>query len=73
MKWRKNMSLISEKDQETLQKLFEELEGDVVKAGGNASRLRTGRPGITNSTKHLQDHADGQTPARRRQARMSER
>jgi hypothetical protein len=44
-----------------------------VKAGGNASRLRSGRPGITNSTKHFQDNADGQTPARRRQARMSER
>jgi alkyl hydroperoxide reductase subunit AhpF len=30
MKWRKHMSLISEKDQQTLQKLFEELEGDVT-------------------------------------------
>ena len=44
-----------------------------VKADGNTSRLRIGRPDTTNLRKHFQEKADGQTPTRRRQARVSER
>lgn len=45
----------------------------IVKAGGSASRLRTGRPGTTNSKEEKERNADEQTPVELHRENMSQR
>jgi hypothetical protein len=46
---------------------------DDVKAGGNASRLRIGRPDTTNSKEQREQNADEQAPAKLRRDKVSQR